>query len=77
MIKQNKIEIKSVNDCLRYNLNIPEYQRPYKWSVHNITDLLLDIEHAINESRLYTNFKYRVGTVILHKDGNALNVVDG
>lgn len=74
---KNKIEIISVSDCLRKNLGIPEYQRPYKWSVQNITDLLLDIEHAISEKRLYTDFKYRIGTVILHKDGNILHVVDG
>ena len=76
-MKNNKIEIISVSNCLRKNLSIPEYQRPYKWSVQNITDLLLDIEHAISENRLYTDFKYRVGTIILHKDGNTLHVVDG
>ena len=66
-----------MSNCLRKNLSIPEYQRPYKWGVQNITDLLLDIEHAISENRLYTDFKYRVGTIILHKDGNTLHVVDG
>lgn len=76
-MEQNKIEIISVSNCLRKNLSIPEYQRPYKWGVQNITDLLLDIEHAISENRLYTDFKYRVGTIILHKDGNTLHVVDG
>ena len=76
-MKKNKIEIISVSNCLRKNLSIPEYQRPYKWGVQNITDLLLDIEHAISENRLYTDFKYRVGTIILHKDGNTLHVVDG
>lgn len=74
---QSNIEIISVSNCLSKDLNIPEYQRPYKWGVHNITDLLLDIEHAISEKRLYTDFKYRVGTVILHKDGNNLRIVDG
>lgn len=76
-MEQNKIEIISVSNCLRKNLSIPEYQRPYKWGVQNITDLLLDIEHAISEHRLYTDFKYRIGTIILHKDGNTLHVVDG
>lgn len=76
-MKQDNPQIISVSNCLRENLSIPEYQRPYKWGVQNITDLLLDIEHAISENRLYTDFKYRVGTVILHKDGNTLYVVDG
>lgn len=74
---RNNIEIISVRDCLRKNLGIPRYQRPYKWNVQNITDLLLDIEHAIAENRLYTDFKYRIGTVILHKDGDVLQIVDG
>lgn len=76
-MKNNNIEIISVGGCLSKNINIPEYQRPYKWSVKNITDLLLDIEHAINEKRLYSDFKYRIGTVILHKEGDNLKVVDG
>lgn len=74
---KNKIEIISVSDCLRKNMDIPEYQRPYTWGVQNIMDLLLDIEHAISEKRLYTDFRYRIGTVILHKDGDILHVVDG
>ena len=76
-MKRKNIEITSVSDCLRKNLGIPEYQRPYKWNVQNITDLLHDIEHAIGENRLYTDFKYRIGTAILHKDDNILHVVDG
>ena len=74
---KNNIEIISVKECLEKELSIPEYQRPYKWGIHNITDLLLDIEHAIKEKKLYTDFKYRIGTIILHKDGDLFQVVDG
>lgn len=73
----NSIEIISVSDCLNKNISIPDYQRPYKWGVKNITDLLQDIDHAINEARLYSDLKYRIGTVILHREGKVLNVVDG
>ena len=76
-MKNNNIEIISVSDCLQNNLASPAYQRPYKWGVQNITDLLFDIEHAISEKRLYADFKYRIGTIILHKEGNVLQVVDG
>ena len=76
-MKRKNIEITSVSDCLRKNLGIPEYQRPYKWNVQNITDLIHDIEHAIGENRLYTDFKYRIGTVILHKGYDILHIVDG
>ncbi len=75
---ENKtIEIISVGKCLSKNIDIPEYQRPYKWSVKNITDLLSDIEHAISEKRMYSDFKYRIGTVILHRECEELNIVDG
>lgn len=73
----NNIEIISVRECLNKKINIPEYQRPYKWRVNNITDLLLDIEQAICEKRLYTDFKYRMGTIILHKEGDTFQIVDG
>lgn len=55
-------------------LKIPEYQRPYKWTVKNANQLLDDIEEAMNANREV----YRVGTLILHYDeeGN-YNIVDG
>lgn len=73
----NRIEIIPVSDSLTRNIHIPEYQRPYKWRVENISDLLSDIEHAINEKKLYADFKYRIGTLILHRDGDRLQIVDG
>lgn len=76
-MENNNIEIISVSDCLKKNLAIPAYQRPYKWSVQNISDLLFDIKHAISEKKVYANFKYRIGTIILHKEGNVMQVVDG
>ena len=72
-------EIKSVNELLKINLNIPDYQRPYKWSIQNIQDLLRDITTAIKDAEKYSvGFKYRIGTIILHKNENGyFDVVDG
>ena len=70
-------EIVSVNKLLQMQLNIPPYQRPYKWSIRNMEELLSDISNAITDSKKYSEFKYRIGTVILHNDGNELNIVDG
>ena len=72
-------EIKSTNDLLGMNLNIPDYQRPYKWDIQNIEDLFLDITNAISdEDRYKTEFKYRIGTIILHKTkDDTYDVVDG
>lgn len=55
------------------NLCIPDYQRPYKWTARNAIQLLDDIIEAKNSNKE----KYRVGTLILHKDANKYNIVDG
>lgn len=72
-------EIKSINELLKMDLDIPDYQRPYKWSIQNIEDLLSDISNAISDSDRYrAGFKYRIGTIIVHKnDRGTYDVVDG
>lgn len=75
---ENK-QIISINQLLlTKKLNIPDYQRPYKWNVKNISDLLEDIDTAISEAEKYKSFKYRIGTIIIHKDNEKeqLNIVD-
>ena len=72
-------EIISVDKLLAMPLNIPNYQRPYKWTRKNVSDLFGDIDTAINDSRRsdYKDFKYRVGSVILHKNNEKCDIVDG
>jgi hypothetical protein len=52
-------------------LTIPNYQRPYKWTSKNINQLFGDLATHKNKP------SYRLGTIVLHRDGNALNIVDG
>lgn len=61
------------------DLDIPDYQRPYKWSIRNIEDLLTDITNAISDAeRYHASFKYRIGTIILHSNENGVfDIVDG
>lgn len=73
---------KSITELLEMNLKIPDYQRPYKWDVKNINDLLIDITNALADAKKYgDDFKYRIGTVILHEtvDGGeaSYHIVDG
>ena len=72
-------EIKSINELLKMEIDIPDYQRSYKWTIQNIEELLGDISTAINQAGLYrTPFKYRVGTIILHENEHGIfDVVDG
>lgn len=79
--------IESLEELLGKNLNVPEYQRPYKWSRKNMADLLDDMDAALQrQSELSSpginevsspSFKYRFGTIILHANGNVYDIVDG
>ena len=70
-------EVLSVRQLLSLKqLAIPAYQRPYKWSLKNISDLFLDIGSHIDKSA------YRLGSVVFHhrqeKDEKSwLDIVDG
>lgn len=72
-------KIISINKLLDMPLHIPNYQRPYKWARKNVSDLLGDIDTAITDSRRpdYTDFRYRVGSVILHNNNGQYDIVDG
>lgn len=85
-----KCEIRSVQDLLLEEteikgLRIPAYQRPYQWQTKNVNDLLQDMCKAVELHEKHTNFKYRLGTIILHKNeenenketGLTYDIVDG
>ena len=74
------------NTALRGRLNIPEYQRPYRWQAKEIRRLIADIgEHFDREQTRkdergeeYSPIPYYLGSVILHRDDNGkLNIIDG
>lgn len=57
-------------------LNIPDYQRPYKWTEKNLNALVNDIQEHHDKSA------YRLGTIVLHHDKNHtslkhIDIVDG
>ncbi len=59
--------------CLKKPLSIPHYQRPYRWTEHNVEQLLEDINKSRNEGKL----RYLVGSVILHENKDTYDIVDG
>ena len=77
--KLSRAQIINVEDLLSVNLSIPGYQRPYKWGIKNISDLLVDIENAIEEGDKHSSFRYRIGTIILHYNDKteSYDIVDG
>ena len=72
---QEELKIISVNELMKIELKIPEYQRPYRWSSSSTNTLFSDTFEAF-KSRID---EYRLGTVILHKTMNPItyNLVDG
>lgn len=52
-------------------LEIPQYQRPYKWTGKHINQLFSDI--AIHKDKS----AYRLGTIVFHREGAKKNIVDG
>ncbi len=65
-------EIISVGELLaKPGLEIPQYQRPYKWTGKNINQLFDDI--AIHKDKS----SYRLGTIVFHQEGDRKNIVDG
>lgn len=74
------LSTKTINELLNEELSIPPYQRPYKWSIKNIGELLEDIKEAIsNREKFSDSYKYRIGTVILHNNSKCKcsDIVDG
>lgn len=70
MIKEK--DIINIKDLLEIpNLKIPDYQRPYKWKIKNVNQLIDDILFHKDKQG------YRLGTLVLHNDKENLNIVDG
>ncbi len=67
-----KTEILSIHEFLRNeNLHIPHFQRPYKWTIKNVSQLIEDIQ------RFSGTKSYRIGTIVIYKENEVLNIVDG
>ncbi len=63
----------TISECLKLNLQIPEYQRPYRWQERNVEQLLNDTHTNMSNNKAV----YLIGSVILHKEGKVYNIVDG
>ncbi len=75
--KKDKPKIINIKELLSIqNLCIPKYQRPYKWTIKNVNQLIDDILLFQDKN------SYRFGTIVLHSDkdkdqNKILNIVDG
>lgn len=75
---EKKTDTICVNELLQMPLEIPKYQRPYKWTTRNIEELLSDISNASSDYRRYGyGYIYRLGTIIVHENEGSFEIVDG
>lgn len=73
MSESNNLCIVSVREILDDNLIIPGYQRPYRWSTESALTLVSDTYSAFQNKVS----EYRIGSVVLHRIDEKMNVVDG
>ncbi|WP_461791738.1 DUF262 domain-containing protein [Pedobacter sp.] len=64
------------NSTICGQLCIPEYQRPYVWKEKQINRLLDDFREYFADNDHEKSMFY-LGSIILHQDGNKLNIIDG
>ncbi|MGJ8666722.1 MAG: DUF262 domain-containing protein [Patiriisocius sp.] len=69
------VDIIPIKELITQQLVIPSYQRPYKWTITNVNDLINDIIFFSKDPT------YRLGTVIVYKEKDesleVMEVVDG
>lgn len=61
-------------------LVIPEYQRPYRWTEVQIQRLLQDFKEyklGVSNTSELQKCPFYLGSIILHQQGNKLNIIDG
>lgn len=65
-----------MNTNIKGKLKIPEYQRPYVWQEKQLKKLIVNLNEFFNNYEANTPLYY-LGSIILHNDGEQLNIIDG
>ena len=69
-IKPKFVDVLTIEGLLiNYKLEIPEYQRPYKWQEEHIASLLDDLQKNLELP------SYRLGTIVMFKEKQKFLVV--
>lgn len=68
----------NIRQILQKKLEIPDYQRPYRWHFKHVQDLIMDVDREMTEESTHKDgYRYRIGSVILHDQDGCFQVVDG
>ena len=71
-MSEEKAKILKIDDVFKLKLSIPDYQRPYKWTVKNVHQLIDDLLTHFRDNKVY-----RIGTIVLYKNDEKSEIVDG
>ena len=71
-MSEEKAKILKIDDVFKLKLIIPDYQRPYKWTVKNVQQLIDDLLTHFRDNKVY-----RIGTIVLYKNDGKSEIVDG
>lgn len=74
--KVDGVSAVTVEELLKQDLRIPNYQRPYSWEVPTALQLVDDVADALRDP-LRHDVPYVLGAVILHQEDGHLHIVDG
>lgn len=77
---KNAITLKTVSELLQFSFYIPSYQRGYRWTAQEVTDLLNDIDEFVPREVNGTDEKtwYCLQPIVVkRKENNAYEVIDG
>ncbi|WP_291066943.1 MULTISPECIES: DUF262 domain-containing protein [unclassified Empedobacter] len=72
----SSISIKPINEFLQYNFFIPSYQRGYRWTEKQVTDLLNDIWDFIESDPTKEEW-YCLQPIVIKQQDERKDVIDG
>ncbi|WP_343618665.1 DUF262 domain-containing protein [Ralstonia sp.] len=76
-MQTNDLQLRSVNQLLKESFYIPAYQRGYRWTVRQVTDLLEDVLAFIKEGRHAKGEFYCLQPVVIAQHGQRWELIDG
>lgn len=79
-MQDNALMLKPINDLLDKEFYIPAYQRGYRWTKRQVTDLLEDIKEFQQQVENSTNAKdkfYCLQPIVVKEHGDKWEIVDG
>lgn len=76
-MQENDLQLRSVNELLKDSFFVPAYQRGYRWTARQVTDLLEDVFAFMNEGRRAKGEFYCLQPVVVARGEKHWELIDG